>query len=175
MQRDPATTTSNPNQALVGEVFQVDYDIEGSDVGYRWFAREDLRPDFPFGWGLSYTTFAFTGLDVVVDGPAVRVSGTFKNTGGLAEAAAPQVYVSRTERDGMDFVPRLAGFTRIQLDAGESRSVQIALEPRILARWDATDGVFRIAGGKYSVRVSTHALDEDGPAAGIELVAAPLP
>lgn len=51
--QDPATTTSNPAAAVVGDVFHVGYDVEGSDVGYRWFARQGLRPLFPFGYGLS--------------------------------------------------------------------------------------------------------------------------
>ena len=80
-QHDPATTTSNPNMERIGEIFEVSYDIEGSDVGYRWFEREQLTPDYPFGWGLSYTTFAFSGLSVTAHGREVSVSGTITNTG----------------------------------------------------------------------------------------------
>ena len=168
-QRDPATTTSNPNQLRIGQVFPVDYDIEGSDVGYRWFTREQLVPDFPFGWGLSYTTFAFGGLTVTTDADRVQVSGVVTNTGALGGATVPQIYVSRHEGDSDDFVTRLAGFTRVDLNAGESRAVLIDLEPRILARWDESASAFRIAGGTYTVMVGTHALDEDGPTASIEL------
>jgi len=168
-QRDPASTTSNPNQERVGEIFEVDYDIEGSDVGYRWFARENLVPDFPFGWGLSYTTFAFSGLTVTATNSHVQVSGVVTNTGALPGATVPQVYVSRAARDGGDFVARLAGFDRIQLDAGQSQAVRIDLEPRILARWDDAASAFRIAGGRYTVTIGAHALDEDGPTTSVTL------
>ncbi|WP_369263703.1 glycoside hydrolase family 3 C-terminal domain-containing protein [Streptomyces sp. R35] len=163
-QRDPATTTSNPNQERIGEIFEVAYDIEGSDVGYRWFAREEHTPRYPFGWGLSYTTFAFSGLTVTADGADVRVRGVVTNTGTRAGATVPQVYVGRAHWDGADFVPRLAAFDRVHLEAGQSRSVELRLEPRLLARWDDVEGAFRIAGGDYEVRIGAHALDEDGPA-----------
>jgi beta-glucosidase len=168
-QRDPASTTSNPNQERVGEIFAVDYDIEGSDVGYRWFAREDLVPDFPFGWGLSYTTFAFSGLTVTATDSNVQVSGVVTNTDALPGATVPQVYVSRTAGDDGDFVARLAGFDRIHLGAGQSQAVQIDLEPRILARWDDAASAFRIAGGSYTVTIGAHALDEDGPTTSVTL------
>lgn len=83
-QKDPATTTSNPGEPRKGEVFTVDYDIEGSDVGYRWFDRESHTPGFPFGHGLSYTSFAFSDLAVHVEGAVVTVDVTVTNTGARA-------------------------------------------------------------------------------------------
>jgi beta-glucosidase len=176
-QHDPATTTSNPNMERIGEIFEVSYDIEGSDVGYRWFERERLTPDYPFGWGLSYTTFAFSGLSVTAQSSDVVANVTITNTGGRAGAAVIQVYVSRRTRSGKnadDFVPRLAAFERVQLEAGESRAVELHLEPRLLARWDVDAGAFRIAGGDYQVRIGAHALDEDGPTSTVHLEAAHL-
>jgi beta-glucosidase len=175
LQRDPTTTTSNPNQERIGEIFEVDYDIEGSDVGYRWFTREQLSPDFPFGWGLSYTTFTFTDLTVTADGSQVRVVGVLTNIGTRAGAAVPQVYAARAAGDAADFVPRLAAFTRIHLEPGEARVVELDLEPRLLARWDDATSGFRITGGRYDIRIGAHALDQDGPAQSIELAAAVLP
>ncbi|MFJ1610953.1 fibronectin type III-like domain-contianing protein [Streptomyces sp. NPDC088253] len=81
----------------------------------------------------------------------------------------PQVYVGRAHWDGADFVPRLAVFDRVHLEAGQSRSVELRLEPRLLARWDDVEGAFRIAGGDYEVRIGAHALDEDGPTQTIKL------
>lgn len=174
-QRDPATTTSNPNQEIIGDVFEVDYDIEGSDVGYRWFSRENLAPHYPFGWGLSYTAFDISDLTVTAHGSQVRASVTVTNTGDRSGAAVPQVYVGRTTGDKADFVPRLAAFTRVHLNPGENRTVELDLEPRLLARWDENNTAFRIAGGIYEVRVSWHALDEEGPAQPVELKAVTLP
>lgn len=174
-QLDPAETTSNPNQDIVGDVFEVDYDIEGSDVGYRWFAREGHAPHFPFGWGLSYTTFAFSGLAVSTAGTQVTVTGYLSNTGTRAGAGVAQVYAGRTSGDPADYVHRLAGFARIHLEPGETRAVAIVLEPRILASWDTGTGTFQITGGTYRIRVGAHALDEDGPTTTIELDAGPVP
>ncbi|MFF2133137.1 fibronectin type III-like domain-contianing protein [Streptomyces olivochromogenes] len=81
----------------------------------------------------------------------------------------PQVYVGRAGQDGADFVPRLAALDRAHLEAGQSRSVELSLEPRVLARWDDVDGAFRVAGGDYEVRIGAHALDEDGPTQTIRL------
>ncbi|MEV2211267.1 glycoside hydrolase family 3 C-terminal domain-containing protein [Streptomyces sp. NPDC050997] len=171
-QGDPATTTSNPNMERIGEIFEVSYDIEGSDVGYRWFEREQLMPAYPFGWGLPYTTFAFSGLTVTAHGPDVRVAGTVTNTGARAGAFLAQVYVSRSMPAGGDtddFGPRLAAFDKVHLEPGESLPVVLHLEPRLLARWDADAGAFGIAGGTYQVRIGAHAHDEDGPAQTIRL------
>ena len=180
-QHDPATTTSNPNMERIGEIFEVSYDIEGSDVGYRWFDREQLTPDYPFGWGLSYTTFAFSRLAVTANGSDVAVNGTIANTGDRAGAAVVQVYVSRRTRGGThsdrsadDFGPRLAAFERVHLEPGETRAVELHLEPRLLACWDVDAGAFRIAGGDYEVRIGAHALDKDGPTSTVHLEAALL-
>jgi beta-glucosidase len=174
-QRDPATTTSNPYQECIGEIFAVDYDIEGSDVGYRWFTRENLTPDFPFGWGLSYTTFAISDLRVTTEGAGIRASCVVTNTGNRTGAAVPQVYASRSTGDSSDYVPRLAAFARVDLNPGDSRTVEVDLEPRLLAGWDETEGAFRIAGGRYEIRAAAHALDQDGPAETIQLEPAVLP
>jgi beta-glucosidase len=172
-QHDPATTTSNPNMERIGDLFEVSYDIEGSDVGYLWFDREQLTPAYPFGWGLSYTTFAFSGLNVTADGTDVTVRGTVTNTGERAGAHVVQVYASRQPQGGSpspdDFVSRLATFARVDLEPGESRKVELPVEPRLLTRWDVEAEAFRIAGGDYEVRIGTHALDEDGPTGTVAL------
>ncbi|MGW7425959.1 fibronectin type III-like domain-contianing protein [Streptomyces sp. NPDC054813] len=74
------------------------------------------------------------------------LSGLFGQVGTRAGAAVPQVYVGRACQDGADFVPRLAAFDRVHLEAGQSRSVELRLEPRVLARWDEIEGAFSIAG-----------------------------
>ena len=95
--------------------------------------------------------------------------------------AVAQVYVSRSTHGGTrsarnadDFGPRLAGFGRVHLEAGESRPVELHLEPRLLTCWDVDAGAFRIYGGDYEVRIGAHALDEDGPTSTVHLEAALL-
>ena len=157
-QIDPETTTSNPGTPRKGGIIPLDYDIEGSDVGYRWFAREGHQPLFPFGFGLSYTTFELTGLRVSVDGP-YTASVEVANAGARTGAAVVQIYVARQGADG--FVKRLAGFTKTTLAAGERATVEIDLEPRILARYRVGGDApgFAIEPGVYRVWAAQHAGD----------------
>jgi len=155
----PETTTSNPGTPRKGGIIPLDYDIDGSDVGYRWFAREGHRPLFPFGFGLSYTTFALSGLHVNVDGRYIA-SVEVANTGARTGAVVVQIYVARRGANG--FVKRLAGFTKTTLAAGERASVEIDLEPRILARYRAGDAAagFVVDQGIYRVWAAQHAGDD---------------
>ena len=177
-QVDPATTTSNPGEERRGEIFSVSYDVEGSDVGYRWFEREGHEPGFPFGHGLSYTTFAWSDLVVRVEPDGrLRVDVTVENTGDRAGAAVPQVYASRGGGEGAgadpaDFVSRLVAFDRVELEAGERRVVSMWPDPRLLARWDVEAGSFAIAGGRYDLRVAADSVDRSGPSETVELAAA---
>jgi beta-glucosidase len=90
-----------------------DYDIEGSDVGYRWFARKGQKALFPFGYGLSYTTFQTTGLSL----KGLTATFTVKNTGTRDGDEVAQLYL--TTRNG-EVKQRLVGFARVSLKAGES-------------------------------------------------------
>ncbi|MBY6005331.1 glycoside hydrolase family 3 C-terminal domain-containing protein [Salipiger bermudensis] len=148
-QRDPETTTSNPGMERIGEIFHVDYDVEGADTGYRWFAREGHAPLFPFGFGLSYTSFEYSALRVERRGRALEAQVAVTNTGKVAGAEVTQVYVS-----GQGLNRRLAGFAKTRLDPGETRVVVIPLEPRLFARWQ--DG-WQIAAGPYTVCIGSDA------------------
>lgn len=118
----------------------VDYNIEGSDLGYRWNARKGIKALFPFGFGLSYTTFASTGLKV--DGASANF--TVSNTGQRDGATVGQVYL--VKRNG-EAKQRLVGFQRVELKAGASASVKVAFDQRLLADWK--DGGWSIAAGEY--------------------------
>ncbi|MCX8255239.1 MAG: glycoside hydrolase family 3 C-terminal domain-containing protein, partial [Beijerinckiaceae bacterium] len=142
---DPATTTSNPGEPIKGGPIVVDYDVEGADVGYKWFLRTKAKPLFPFGFGLSYTRFATSGLAAQADGSALAFD--VRNVGSRAGRDVAQVYV-----DGPGFTRRLAGFAALDLAPGETRHVSVKLDPRLLARWDAPRG-WRIAPGRYTIAV----------------------
>jgi beta-glucosidase len=125
-----------------------DYDIEGSDVGYRWNARKGHKALFPFGYGLSYTTFATSGLKT----NGATASFEVKNTGQRAGATVAQLYlVSR----GGETKHRLVGYRRVELDAGEARQVTLSIDPRLLADW--RDGAWRIPAGEYRFALGEHA------------------
>jgi len=133
------------------EPFAVDY-VEGSDVGYRWYQRQGQSPLFPFGHGLSYTDFAYANLTVGDDG--LTVSFDVTNTGDRAGADVPQLYVA-TQSFGS--VRRLAGWSKVSLQPGETRRVTITAEPRILAEYDTALPGWRIAGGTYRAVVARNA------------------
>ena len=116
------------------------YDIEGSDVGYRWFARTGAMPLFPFGYGLSYTSFASEGLKI--DG--LHASLTVANTGARAGATVAQVYL--VSRNGVA-KRRLVGFQRVELAPGARQTVSLSIDPRLLADWK--DGGWTLAAGDY--------------------------
>ncbi|WP_294054502.1 beta-glucosidase [Sphingomonas sp.] len=134
--------------------FPVEYP-EGSDVGYRWYAKQGLKPLFPFGHGLSYTSFAYRN-PVVTGGKRLSVTFEVVNTGAREGADVPQLYVSR---DGSGKPMRLAGFQRVTLTPGEVRKVTLVAEPRILADYDTRLPGWRVGGGRYNVAIAHDSAD----------------
>lgn len=127
---------------------KADYNIEGSDVGYRWFARTRQKPLFPFGFGLSYTKFSSSGLKL----RGLDASFTVRNEGAREGATVAQLYL--VNRNGTA-QQRLAGFERVTLAPGASRRVTVKIDPRILADWK--DGGWSIAGGSYGFALGDNA------------------
>lgn len=146
-----------------GQTLDVDYDIEGADIGYRWFAREGTAPLFAFGHGLSYTSFAHEGLTVARNGERLIARFTVRNTGARAGADVPQVYLA--EAAGRP-LRRLAGFGKVELAPGEARTVEVPLEWRTIARWG--DDGWTVAPGRYRFVLAKDALG-DGPTATVDL------
>jgi beta-glucosidase len=120
---------------------------EGAEVGYRWFAATGRRPLFALGHGLGYTSFEYDGLEVA-GGETIAATFTVANVGGRAGADVPQLYLVAAP-DGPRL--RLLGFERVELEPGESRRLTVAAEPRLLARFDADAGHWRIAAGAYRI------------------------
>jgi beta-glucosidase len=128
---------------------------EGAAVGYRWYAQKHYQPMYAFGHGLSYTTFAYGDL-MVEGGETITASFTVTNAGDRAGADVPQVYLMDVAGERQ---MRLLGFERIELASGESRRVTVTADPRLLARFDATAGQWRIAAGTYRVALGKSAGD----------------
>jgi beta-glucosidase len=135
-----------------GTPVTLEYD-EGAEIGYRWHAKTGARPRYPFGHGLTYTTFDHTDLEAT-GGDTITATFTVTNTGYRAGADVPQVYL--TEAAG-GRRRRLLGFERVELEPGESRQVSVTADPRLLARFDGAAGQWRIAAGTYTVAVGTSA------------------
>jgi beta-glucosidase len=153
----PVSLAQSPRPPLAGlgapfgTPVTVRYD-EGAEVGYRWFAKH-AKPLYAFGYGLSYTTFAYSKL-TVSGGETLAATFTVTNTGARDGADVAQLYL--TEAAG-DKRVRLLGFERVELRAGESRSITLTADARLLARFDAKEGHWRIAEGTYRVALSRSA------------------
>ena len=116
---------------------------EGVNVGYRWFDKQKTAPLFPFGFGLSYTKFEYSGLEVMPasDG-GLDVSFQLKNAGGVAGDEVPQIYLGAPEQKtkGVEFAfHALAAFDRVHLNAGQSQGVSMHVRPRRLESWSAAE------------------------------------
>ena len=125
-----AVTRNQPRQRP--QPFAVDYNVEGMAVGYRWFQEKNKQPLFPFGFGLSYTHFAYSNLKV--DPDAKSVSFTLRNTGAQAGDEIAQVYVTLPASAGEPF-RKLAAFKRVSLAAGATQTVEIPLDPLYLSTY----------------------------------------
>ena len=150
----PGSDTIEPDfmgKGKPGQTLDIDYGIEGADVGYRWFANRHAAPLFPFGFGLSYTTFAHGPL-TIVPGPTPVARFTVTNTGKRDGAEVGQVYLVGTPGGA---TTRLAGFAKVQLKPGERRMVEVPIDPRILADWQ--DGKWTMAAGTYRLALGTSA------------------
>jgi len=156
----PASMAQTPHPILPGinvpegQQFDVDY-AEGSDVGYRWFAKTAAKPLFPFGYGLTYTQFAYSDL-VIKSGAKPSVSFTVKNTGAKAGTDVPQLYLTASPNRTQQ---RLVGWSRVELAAGETKSVTVPVDPKMLANWDQTAGAWRVDAGTYQIAVGASASD----------------
>ena len=127
---------------------------EGVDVGYRWYDARALTPLFPFGYGLSYTSFSFSNLKITAlpQGGAATVSATVTNTGSRAGADVAQLYV--TDPAAASEPPRqLEGFARVNLQPGASQTVSFPLTQRSLSYWNSSSSAWATATGSYGISV----------------------
>jgi beta-glucosidase len=138
----------------------VDYDIEGAAVGYKWFDQKGHAPLFAFGHGLSYSTFGYSDLKASTTGGALTVSFKVTNTGKVASKDVPQVYVGPNDgKAGWEAPRRLAGFRKVDLAPGASTTVSLTVDPRLLATFESKAKTWTIAGGTYAVSLGASSRD----------------
>jgi beta-glucosidase len=166
----PASTTAQ----FPGNGSTVQYS-EGVDVGYRWYDAKDTTPLFPFGFGLSYTRFAFSHLSVsrpVTDGTQdVRVSAVVTNVGHRPGSEVAQLYLG--DPSGAGEPPRqLAGFQRVSLAPGASARVSFEVTPQAMSWWSDPASGWTQTAGRYQVYVGDSSALTDLPLQGSFAMAA---
>ena len=127
--------------------YSVNY-FEGAKVGYKWYEAEDKQVLFPFGFGLSYTTYAYSGMNVSESGdhPVVRFS--VKNTGKRAGTEIAEVYAALPSAAGEHY-RRLVGWERVELQPGESKTVSVTVSPQMLSIYDTQKSGWELLPGRY--------------------------
>lgn len=146
-----------------GEKGHVRYS-EGLFIGHRWFDARQLPVSFPFGHGLSYTTFRFDGLTLEETADGVRATVTVTNTGARAGRAVPQFYVSVPGSSVVRPVRELKAFASVEVEAGASVTVSALLRRDDLSYWDTTADRWVLEPGRYVVSVGASSRDLRGSA-----------
>jgi beta-glucosidase len=137
-----------PNETPV----HITYD-EGAAIGYKWYDVKGYKPLFAFGHGLSYTQFAMSGLAAQPDGKSIRVSFTIRNSGKRAGKGVAQVYVAPADwkKQGWEAPKRLGAFAKADLKPGQSKAIEVTVDPRLLATYEAAGNNWHIRAGEYRV------------------------
>ena len=159
----PASESSTPVAAdprrFPGVNLQEDYS-EGVYVGYRWYDQQNVTPLFPFGFGLSYTTFAYHGLSVRRGRDGLEATVTITNTGRRTGQEVAQLYLGPSPAvSEPQAVRALAGYQKVSLRPGESRQVRIEIGLRQLSYWSTTSHRWTLGTGWRSVSVGSSSAD----------------
>lgn len=128
---------------------------EGLYVGYRYYDTAGVPTAFPFGYGLSYTSFAYSDLNADENG----VSLTVTNTGSCAGAEVVQLYVAKPDAKIFRPAKELKGFVKVQLEAGESKTVTIPLDDKAFRYWNVATDRWEVEGGSYQLLVGASSTD----------------
>jgi beta-glucosidase len=136
--------------------FQVTYD-EGLKVGYKWYDAEKKPVLFPFGYGLSYTSYSYSGLSVTSENK-VKVAFTVTNTGARAGAEIAEVYAA-LPASTQEPPKRLVGWSKVKLEPGEKRTVTLEIEPKYLSIFDEAKNAWTLVPGDYTFLVGGSSQD----------------
>ena len=157
----PVSLEDNPTYPYYGiERHDVPY-REGVLVGYRYYTRKGKDTLFPFGYGLSYTSFAYSNLTVdrnsMLDTDTLKVNVKVTNTGTVAGKEVVQLYVAGQMQDVVRPVRELRGFKKVTLAAGESKVVSFELSKRVFAYWNVEVHDWFVSTGVYQIQIGTDA------------------
>ncbi len=162
LQDNVANDPAHPERSSAGVNGQTIYS-EGILIGYRWFDQQQIEPLYPFGYGLSYTSFAYDALAVSeTQDRGLDVSFQVRNAGSVTGDEVPQIYLGAPETApaSAQFAPRaLAQYTRVHLDAGQVVQVRLHVDARALQYWSSAAHGWRIAPGRRTVYVAASSRD----------------
>jgi len=162
----PRPTIPGSNAASVP--FAEDYTVDNLLVGYKWYDANNLTPEFPFGFGLSYTTFQVSNVALVnnltASNPNFQITFNLTNTGGMTGAEVEQVYLA-LPASANEPPKRLVGWAKVGLNPGQQQSVTVEVDENDsshpLSYWDTASSSWVVAPGSYSVYIGTSAAQSD--------------
>ena len=143
---------------LINPHARVEY-REGLFMGYRDYDKSTVKPLFPFGFGLSFTSFVYSNLDIKAEGKEFVVSFDVKNTGKMAGAEVAQVYVGDDECSLVRPIKELKGFDKIHLKAGETKRISVRLGEEAFRFYDPIERGFKVEPGTFTVHVGASSAD----------------
>ena len=150
-----SVTATAPNRQHKVKPFDLNY-TEGAKVGYKWFEATNQQPLFPFGFGLSYTTYVYSGL--TVDDANHTVHFTVRNTGACEGTEIAEVYVALPSA-AKESYKRLAAWQRVKLAPGESKDVTLTLHPLSLTVFNTDQNSWQLLPGDYNVTAGPSSSD----------------
>jgi beta-glucosidase len=154
----PVSEADLPQSAISKTSLNVQY-LEGLAMGYRWFDSRMVTPLFPFGHGLSYTDFSYSGVQTSLDTAGnLTVNFTLKNNGSRACAEVAQIYAGLPSNSG-EPPKRLVGWKKISLAAGESQTVSLKIKAERLAIWDTSKRQWQVPEGSFTFYVGGSSRD----------------
>jgi len=148
----PASEADLPNPKLFDtpKDAPIAHYAEGLNVGYKWYEAEHKTPLFPFGYGLSYSTFAYSALTTKMAGQSLHVTFTLQNTGNVAATEIAEVYASLPPSAG-EPPQRLIGWQRVALAPHQTQQVDLAIDPMLLSIFDVAQNKWTLPAGEYSI------------------------
>lgn len=157
----PVQLSDNPSYLYYfGEGDRVEY-REGVFIGYRYYSTKKMKTLFPFGHGLSYTGFEYSGLTLdkseMADTDCLKVSVNVKNTGSVSGKALVQLYVCPPGREIIRPIRELKGFEKVELAPGEVKTVEFELTKRAFAHWGKEFADWRVESGEYRIQICENA------------------
>jgi beta-glucosidase len=146
------------NEALITP-YDINYE-ESVLVGYRWYDKKGIKPLYPFGHGLSYTTFQLTKPTVKIDkNGKIKLTVTIKNTGNMAGAEVVQIYTGEDTPTVLRPTKELKAFDKVKLAPGEKKVITFELNKQQLAFWNDKTHAWQVNPGNYTLSIGTSAAD----------------